>query len=134
MAGDGRVVAGRRVPDGLTGLQTLHELLASLADDPAEVVVGTETDRGLLVGALIAAGYQVYAVNPLAASRYRERHTISGAKSDRADGRMLAGLVRTDGTITAKRRVTRAWPRRSRCWPSSATTRTVTPMPRPARP
>jgi hypothetical protein len=60
------------------------------------VVVGIETDRGLLVGALVAAGYQVVAVNPLAASRYRERHTISRAKSDRGDARMLADLVRTD--------------------------------------
>jgi transposase len=50
----------------------------------------------LLVGALVAAGYQVIAVNPLAASRYRERHTISRAKSDRGDARMLADLVRTD--------------------------------------
>jgi Transposase len=50
----------------------------------------------LLVGALLAAGYQVYAVNPLAASRYRERHTTSRAKSDRGDARMLADLVRTD--------------------------------------
>jgi hypothetical protein len=38
----------------------------------------------------------VVAVNPLAASRYRERHTISRAKSDRGDARMLADLVRTD--------------------------------------
>jgi hypothetical protein len=60
------------------------------------LLVGIETDRGLLVGALVAAGYQVVAVNPLAASRYRERHTISGVKSDRGDARMLADLVRTD--------------------------------------
>ena len=58
---------------------------------------GRDRDRpGLLVGALVAAGYQVVAVNPLAASRYRERHTISGDKSDRGDARMLADLVRTD--------------------------------------
>ena len=74
----------------------LHELIAGHAGDPAEVLVGIETDRGLLVGALVAAGYQVIAVNPLAASRYRERHTISRAKSDRGDARMLADLVRTD--------------------------------------
>jgi transposase len=60
------------------------------------LLVGIESDRGPLVGALVAAGYQVIAVNPLAASRYRERHTISRAKSDRADARMLADLVRTD--------------------------------------
>ena len=96
MAADGSVLAGERIADGVAGVTRLHELIAGHASDPAEVVVGIETDRGLLVGALVAAGYQVVAVNPLAASRYRERHTISGAKSDRADARMLADLVRTD--------------------------------------
>jgi len=37
----------------------LHELIASWVEEPAEVVVGIETDRGLPVGALVAAGYQV---------------------------------------------------------------------------
>jgi transposase len=49
-----------------------------------------------LVGALIGAGYQVYAVNPLAVNRYRERHGVSRAKSDKADAKLLADLVRTD--------------------------------------
>jgi hypothetical protein len=96
MAADGSVLARERVTDGVAGVARLHELIASWAEEPAEVVVGIETDRGLLVGALVAAGYQVIAVNPLAASRYRERHTISRAKSDRGDARMLADLVRTD--------------------------------------
>ncbi|MFV1963674.1 MAG: IS110 family transposase, partial [Acidimicrobiia bacterium] len=43
-----------------------------------------------------AAGYQVYAINPLAVSRYRDRHGVSGAKSDRGDAKVLADLVRTD--------------------------------------
>ena len=59
-------------------------------------MVGIETDRGLLVGALLAAGYQVYAVNPHAVSRYRGRHGTSRAKSDRGDAKLLADLVRTD--------------------------------------
>src|SRR5512132_3799464 len=96
MAADGSVLARERVPDGVAGVARLHELIAGHAGEPAGVVVGIETDRGLLVGALVGAGYQVVAVNPLAASRYRERHTISGAKSDRGDARMLADLVRTD--------------------------------------
>jgi transposase len=70
--------------------------LAGLVADPAAVVIGTGTDRGLFVGALVAAGYQVYAVNPLAASRYRDRHTVSGARSDAGDAKVLADLVRTD--------------------------------------
>jgi transposase len=96
MAADGRVLAAERITDGVAGVARLHELIAIHASDPSEVVVGIETDRGLLVGALVVAGYQVVAVNPLAASRYRERHTTSRAKSDRGDARMLADLVRTD--------------------------------------
>lgn len=92
----GVVLGRRRVPDGVAGVAQLHALVAELASEPAEVVVGIELDRGLLVGALVAAGYQVVAVNPLAASRYRERHGTSGAKSDRGDAKVLADLVRTD--------------------------------------
>jgi transposase len=77
----------------------LHELIGEQlgedADD-AEVVIGTETDRGPWVSALVAAGYTVYGVNPLQASRYRERHGVSGAKSDRGDAHMLTDMVRTD--------------------------------------
>lgn len=35
-------------------------------------------------------------MRPLAAARYRDRHHVSGAKSDPADAKMLADLVRTD--------------------------------------
>ena len=92
----GAVLAKRRIAEGLAGVGQLHAMLADHAQEPDQVVVGIETDRGLLVGALLAAGYQVYAINPLAASRYRERHVTSGAKSDPGDAKVLADLVRTD--------------------------------------
>ena len=92
----GAILAKGRVPDGVDGVARLHEVVAAHAEEPTDVVVGIEIDRGLLVGALVAAGYLVYAVNPLAASRYRERHTTSRAKSDPGDAKMLADLVRTD--------------------------------------
>src|SRR5262245_7576758 len=38
----------------------------------------------------------VLAVNPLSTSRYRERHSTSGAKSDPGDAKVLADLARTD--------------------------------------
>ena len=85
-----------RLPEGLAGVARLHEMVAKHASDAAEVVVGIETDRGLWVGALVGAGYQVYAINPMAVSRYRDRHRQGGAKSDRADAKVLADLVRTD--------------------------------------
>ncbi len=92
----GKRLASRRLPEGLTGISQLHELIAGHADEPEQVVIGIETDRGLWVGALTAAGYQVYAVNPLAVARYRDRHHVSGAKSDASDAKLLADLVRTD--------------------------------------
>jgi len=94
--GEGQVLGKRRITEGVTGLADLHALVADHAEDPEEVVVGIETDRGLLVSALIASGFAVYAINPMAASRYRDRHHVSGAKSDPGDAKMLADLVRTD--------------------------------------
>ena len=96
MGESGERLVSRRLPEGLTGIRQLHELIAAHAQEPTDVVVGTETDRGLWVGALTAAGYQVNAVNPLAAARYRDRHHVSGAKSDASDAKLLADLVRTD--------------------------------------
>ncbi|MDQ3276006.1 MAG: IS110 family transposase, partial [Actinomycetota bacterium] len=78
------------------GVARFHEWVAGHVDDPADVVIATETDRGLFVGALVAAGYMVLAVNPMSTSRYRERHSTSGAKSDPGDAKVLADLARTD--------------------------------------
>ena len=85
-----------RLPEGLDGVARLHEMVAEHTSDAEKVVVGIEADRGLWVGALVAAGYQVYAINPKAVSRYRDRHGVAGAKSDRGDAKVLADLVRTD--------------------------------------
>ena len=79
-------------------------------------MVGIELDRGLLVSALVAAGYQVVAVNPLQASRYRKRHGTSGAKSDRGDAKVLADLVRTDRHNHRPVAGRATWPRPSGCW------------------
>ncbi|HWT50388.1 MAG TPA: IS110 family transposase [Mycobacterium sp.] len=92
----GRRLSSRRLAEGLAGIRGLHELIAQYAQEPDQVVVGIETDRGLWVGALAAAGYRVYAINPLAAARYRDRHHVCGAKSDASDAKLLADLVRTD--------------------------------------
>jgi len=92
----GRRLGSRRLPEGLAGIGQLHELIAGHAEESDQVVIGIETDRGLWVGALVAAGYQVYAINPLAVARYRDRHHVSGAKSDASDAKLLADLVRTD--------------------------------------
>src|SRR5690625_471132 len=96
MDGNGERLASRWLHEGIDGIGTVHGVGGEYAEDPDQVLVGIETDRGLWVSALVAAGYRVHAVNPKAASRYRERHHVAGGKSDRGDAKMLADLVRTD--------------------------------------
>ena len=96
MDGSGERLASRRLPEGLDGIGGFHDLMADHADDPSEVIVGIETDRGLWVTSLVATGYRVYAINPMSVARYRNRHRVAGAKSDAGDAKVLADLVRTD--------------------------------------
>jgi hypothetical protein len=103
----GRRLARAKLPEGAAGMARLHELIAEHLDDDArdpasgmlaggQVIVGIETDRGPWVVALVAAGYEVFAINPLSVARYRERHSTSGAKSDPGDAHVLAEIVRLD--------------------------------------
>jgi transposase len=49
------------------------------------------------VATLVAAGYQVFTINPKPVARHRERYGGgSGAKSETGDAKVLADLVRTD--------------------------------------
>ena len=94
----GQVLARQRLPEGVAGIGQLHGLIGQFvpAEGDVKVQVGIETDRGPPVAALLAAGYVVFAVNPLQASRYRGRRGVSGAKSDGGDAHVLADAVRTD--------------------------------------
>ncbi|WEB46046.1 IS110 family transposase [Streptomyces yunnanensis] len=95
---DGRKLAAANLPEGVAGIAKLHELVARHGGDldPWDVVVGIETDRGSWVQALIASGYQVYAINPRQVARFKERYASSGAKSDKGDAHALADMVRID--------------------------------------
>jgi transposase len=58
--------------------------------------VAIETSRGLLVACLRTTGRRVYAINPMAVSRYRDRYSVSRKKSDAGDAFVLANILRTD--------------------------------------
>ena len=92
----GDVLARKKIPDTCEGVRALHEMLAAYVEEPDEVLVGIEKERGLIVVALLGANYRVYALNPLSVARYRERHVTSGSKSDPGDAKVIADVVRTD--------------------------------------
>jgi Transposase/Transposase IS116/IS110/IS902 family len=97
----GRRRGKARLGEGVAGIARLHALIGEFTDPDDEagagqVLVGIETDRGPWVAALVAAGYRVFAVNPMQVARYRERYRASGAKSDAGDAHALADMVRTD--------------------------------------
>src|SRR3979409_1947345 len=93
----GVVLTERRIDDDAIGYQLLLALLAEHGDDPSErIPVAIETPRGLVVACLRRTGRQVYPINRLAVARYRDRHSVARAKSDRMDAELLANILRTD--------------------------------------
>jgi transposase len=79
------------------GLEELLEQLSErCAGQPSRVAVAIETPRGPVVEALLERLFEVYAVNPKQLDRFRDRHSVAGAKDDRLDALVLADALRTD--------------------------------------
>lgn len=93
---DGRRREDRQVPHSGTGLTELADHLMSLVADPARIAVAIEVPRGAIVDILLEQGCHVYALNPKQLDRFRDRHTVAGAKDDRRDAFVLADALRTD--------------------------------------
>ncbi|WP_051740072.1 IS110 family transposase [Kitasatospora sp. MBT66] len=93
----GQLLAKRRITDDAAGYQLLLDLLAEHGDTAEEPIpVAIETGRGLLVAILRTGDRKVFAINPMAAARYRDRHGVSRKKSDPGDALVLANILRTD--------------------------------------
>jgi transposase len=93
---DGAVRWRRRIAHDPSGIAELRAAITTQEPDPAKVCVAVEINHGLLVGALVEAGYVVYPINPKAAERFRDRRKPGGGKNDRLDAEVLAQAVRTD--------------------------------------
>ncbi|MGW5463102.1 IS110 family transposase [Streptomyces sp. NPDC003996] len=93
----GQLLAKRHITDDAAGYRILLDLLAEYGDtEDAPIPVAIETSRGLLVAVLRTGKRQVFAINPMAAARYRDRHSVSRKKSDPGDALVLANILRTD--------------------------------------
>ena len=117
-----------RIEDTVAGFSQLMSMLSEQQRCSAgPITVAIETAKGLLPAALRAAGVPLIAINPLAVSRYRDRHSPSRAKSDAGDALVLANILRTDPhTATGRRRATPSWPSRFTCWPAPTRMRSGT--------
>jgi len=90
---DGKLIAKRRISDDAAGFTLLLELFAEAGDSVEEPMpVAIETGRGLLVACLRATGRQVFAINPMAVSRYRDRHSV--ARRRREPGSDMLAFLR----------------------------------------
>jgi transposase len=94
-SGSGKRLKEMRIGAGVEGLSKLQETISGLAEEPSQVVIGIEANRGLLVNAMVASGYLVYGINPLTSARAREGASPARSKSDPGDAWTLANLVRT---------------------------------------
>lgn len=93
----GKQLAKVRISDDAAGFAQLTSLLTEHGDsEDAPIPVAIETSRGLLVACLRATGRPVFAINPLAVARYRDRHSVARKKSDAVDAAALANILRTD--------------------------------------
>ena len=89
----GHQAGTRRVAHTKEGLTELTVFLLELAQTPEQVACIVETNQGLLIAALLEAGFPVYPVNPKTVDR---RRNAAGAKTDQIDAYLLAKTGRSD--------------------------------------
>lgn len=90
-----KVISERVVKHTGTAIADLADWLSKLGD-PKTIAVAIETSRGAVVEMLIERGFAVFHLNPKQLDRFRDRHTVAGAKDDRRDAFVLGDSLRTD--------------------------------------
>src|SRR5258708_18849143 len=92
-----RLVGERAVDhDGASLAQLAAWLWTLSAGQPQRVSVAIEVPRGAIVEGLVERGFHAFAIHPKQLDRFRDRHSVAGAKDDRRDAFVLADSVRTD--------------------------------------
>ena len=94
--GTGEALVREQIAHSGHGLSALAEDLLARAAEPGRIAVGIEVPRGPIVDTLLARGCHVFAINPKQLDRFRDRHTVAGAKDDRRDAYVLADALRTE--------------------------------------
>lgn len=79
------------------GLSQLADRLTALSNgSPSSVAIGIETPHGAVVETMVERGFAVFSLNPKQMDRFRDRHSVSGAKDDSRDAYVIADALATD--------------------------------------
>lgn len=94
---EGNKVAECQARHSGTGLQQLLDWLRQQTGvAPDEVAFGIEAPAGAVVDTLLEHSYPGFHINPKQLDRFRDRHTVAGAKDDSLDAYVIADSLRTD--------------------------------------
>ena len=89
----GQQAGSLRVAHTKAGIEELKRFLLEIARTPEQLACIVETSQGLLIAALLEAGFTVYPVNPKTVDR---RRNVAGLKTDAIDAYLLAKTGRSD--------------------------------------
>lgn len=95
-----KIVLERVVAHTGTALAALADEIIKLASGSADAIrVAIETPQSAVVETLLERGIEVFTINPKQLDRFRDRHSVAGAKDDRRDAFVLADSLSSDGAL-----------------------------------
>lgn len=84
---------------GADVLAFVERLFDVVGGDAARVSAAMEAPHGVMVEVLLERGVDCYSINPKQLDRFRDRHSVAGAKDDRLDALVLASSLQTDQAL-----------------------------------
>lgn len=95
--GGRQILEQRKIEHSGSGIAQMVEMLMRLSGhQPGRVAVAIEMPRGAVVETLVERQFAVYSLNPKQMDRFRDRHSVPGAKDDSLDAFVMADSLRTD--------------------------------------
>jgi transposase len=93
----GAVLGEKQIEHSGDGIRECIDWLLQMAGgDAGAIAVAIEVPHGAMVESLIENNLTVFAINPKQMDRFRDRHTVAGAKDDDLDAFVMADSLRTD--------------------------------------
>lgn len=91
-----KVIKQKKVSNDRSVIELITEVCSP--GDTSQIAVALEDKNNVVVDVLASLGFSVFTVNPKQVDRFRDRHSVAGAKDDRRDALVLATSLATDPT------------------------------------